>query len=103
MIGRAPDQAVGGVGDRLHCAHPPGQILATAAAQPVQAVTLAVLLEGEQLALLGIGFEIVETGDGLGGVLERGVAGNVVNRFGPDIDGPSVAHAFELFFSADQH
>jgi hypothetical protein len=40
----------------------------------VQAVTLAVLLEGEQLALLGIGVEIVETGDGLCGVLERGEA-----------------------------
>jgi hypothetical protein len=54
----------------------------------VQAVTLAVLLEGEQLALLGIAFEIVETGDGLCGVLEREVAGDVVNPFGPDIDGP---------------
>jgi hypothetical protein len=53
----------------------------------VQAVTLAVLLEGEQLALLGIGVEIVETGDGLCGVLEREVAGDVVNPFGPDIDG----------------
>ena len=103
MVGRAPDQAVGGVGDRLHRAHSPGPILATAAAQPVQAVTLAVLLEGEQLALLGIGFEIVEAGDGLCGVLERGMPGDVVNPFGPDIDDPSVAHAFELFFSADQH
>ena len=103
MVGRAPDQAVGCVGDRFHRAHPAGQVLASAAAQPRQAVALAVLLEREQFVPLRIGLELVEAGNGLRGVSERGVAGDVVDPLGADIDGAAVAHAFELFFPADQH
>ena len=103
VVGRAPDQAVGCVGDRLHRAHAAGEVLASAAAQPMQAVTLAVLLEREQFAPFGIGLELVEAGNGLRRVAERRVAGDVVHPLGADIDGAAVAHAFELFFSADQH
>ena len=34
---------------------------------------------------------------------ERRMAGDVVDPLGADIDGAAVAHALELFFSADQH
>jgi hypothetical protein len=103
VVGRAPDQAVGRVRNRLHRAHAAGEILARTAAQPGQAVALAVFLEREQLALLRIGLELVEVGDGACGVPEGGVTGDVVHPLGADIDGAAVAHALELFFSADQH
>ena len=69
----------------------------------MQAVTFAVLLEREQFVPLRICFELVEAGNGLRRVSERGVAGDVFHPLGPDIDGAAVAHAFELFFPADQH
>ncbi len=103
MVGRATDQAVGGVRDRLHRAHAAREVLAGAAAQPGQPIALAVLLEGEQLALVRIGLELVEAGNGLRGILEGAVARDVVDPLGADIDGAAVAHALELFFSADQH
>ena len=36
-------------------------------------------------------------------LLEGGVAGDVLDPLRADIDGAAVAHALELFFSADQH
>ena len=62
-----------------------------------RAEALAVLLEGEQIALRRIGLEIVEPGDGLRAVAERRMAGDVVDPLGADIDDAAVAHAFELF------
>jgi hypothetical protein len=35
--------------------------------------------------------------------LKAGVASHVVDPLRADIDGAAVAHALELFFSADQH
>jgi hypothetical protein len=62
---------------------------------------LAVFLEREQIASVRIGFEVVEIGNGACGVPERGVASHVVDPFRAYIDGAAVAHAFELFLSAD--
>jgi hypothetical protein len=50
-----------------------------------------------------IGFEVVEIGNGSCGIPERRVAGHVVYPLRADIDDAAVAHALELFFSADQH
>jgi hypothetical protein len=103
MVGRAPDQPVGRVRDRLHRAHAAAEILAGAAAQPGQAVALAVVLEGEQVALSRVGLEVVQIGDGPGGVLECGMGGDIVDPLRADIDGAAVPHALKLFFSVDQH
>ena len=103
MVGRAADQAVGRVRDRLHRPHAAREIVAGAAAQPRQAIALAVLLEREQVALVRVGLEVVEAGDGLRAVPERRMAGDVVDPLGADIDRAAVAHALELFFSVDQH
>jgi hypothetical protein len=50
-----------------------------------------------------IGFDLVEIGNGPRSVPECGVVGHVVDPLRADIDGAAVAHALELFFSADQH
>src|SRR6202040_4092637 len=81
----------------------PRQILARAAAQPLQADTLAVVLEGEEVALRRIGLEIVERRDGARAVAEGGMAGDVVDPLGADIDHAAVAHAFELFAAGREH
>ena len=94
MIGRAADQAVACVGDRLHSAHPPRQIFAAAAALPRQPDALAVLLECEEIALRRVGFQIVQARDGAGAVAERRMAGDVVDPLGAHIDDAAVAHAF---------
>jgi hypothetical protein len=57
----------------------------------------------EQLALLRTSLELVEVGNGACGIPEGGVTRDVVHPLGPDIDRAAVAHALELFFSADQH
>ena len=103
MVGRASDQPVGCVCDRLHCPHAAREIVTGSASQPRQAVALAVLLEREQIALLRVGLELVEAGDGLRAVAERRMARHVVDALGADIDRAAVAHALELFFSVDQH
>jgi hypothetical protein len=36
-------------------------------------------------------------------MVRAAVTGDVVHPLGADIDGAAVAHALELFFSADQH
>ena len=65
MVGRAADQAVGGVGDRLHARIRRARSSRLRQRSQCRPYALAVLLEGEQLALLRIGLEIVEAGDGL--------------------------------------
>ena len=96
LIGRAPDEAIGRVGDGLAAAHSPREIVAVAAAQPIEADALAVLLEREQLALGRIGLEIVEPGDGFRAFAERRMAGDVVDPLRADIDGAAVAHPLKL-------
>jgi len=103
VIGRASDQPVGGVRDRLHGAHAARKVLARAAAQPLQPNALAILLEGEEFALRQVALEVVERRDGARAVAKRRVRGYVVDPLGADIDDAAVAHAFELFAAGYEH
>src|SRR5262249_4398134 len=79
------------------------QVLTSAAAQPPEAIALAVLLEREQIVLLRIGLQVVEIGNGAGGISECGMACYVTDPLGADVNGAPVSHAFQLFCSTDQH
>jgi len=103
VVGRASDQAVACIRDRLHRPHSAREILAAAAAQPRQPIALAVLLEREQVAPLRIGLELVETGNGPCAVPECRMRGDVVDPLRADIDDAPVAHALEFFLAVDQH
>ena len=102
VVGRAADQPVSGIRDRLHGAHAAREILAGAAAQPLQADALAVLLERQQFALGRIGLEVVKRRDGSRGVAEGGMAGDVIDPLGADIDDAPVAHALKSFSDRSQ-
>ena len=97
MVGRAPDQPIGRVRDRLHGAHAAREILARAAAQPLHAEAVAIFLDGEQLAFCRIGLEIVQRRNRARAVAERGMAGDVVDALRADIDDAAVAHAIRAF------
>ena len=103
LLGRAADESVGRVRARLERPHAPLEVVAGAAAQPLQAVALAVLLVGEEVALRRIGLEVVELGDRLRALAERRMRGDVVDPLGADVDGAAVAHALELLLPGGQH
>lgn len=103
LIGRAADETIGEIGDRLAAAHAAREIVAAPAAQPVEADRLTVAVEGEQLAPGRIGLEVVEPRNGSRAFTERRMRGDVVDTLGADIDGAAVAHALELFRAGNQH
>ena len=74
LLGRAADEAVGRVRAGLERAHAAHEIVAGAAAQPLQGVALAVLLVGEHVALGRIGLEVVERRDRVRALPERRMA-----------------------------
>ena len=66
--------------------HAVRDVLARATALPGQSVALAVLLERKQLALLRIGLELVEAGNGPCGVAKGRMTGDVADPLRAEID-----------------
>src|SRR4029077_12625022 len=83
--------------------HAPRELLARAAAQPLQRVVLAVLLIGKQIAPGGIGFEIVKRRDRLRTGPERRMDGDVIHPLCADVDGAAIPHALELLAPSREH
>ena len=103
MVRRAPEQAVGKIGDPPVADHAPLQILARARPQEIDRVAAAILLVGHFLAKRRIGLHVVERHHRLRGIAERRVGGDVVDLFVADIDHAAVAQRFEMLFAAAKH
>ena len=103
VVRRAPEQAVGKIGDAPMADHAPLQILARARPQEIDGMAAAILLVGHFRAKRRIGLHVVERRHRLRRIAERRMRGDVVDLFVTDIDHAAVAQRFEMLFAAAQH
>ncbi len=99
MVGRAAEHAEGEFGDHAMALHPPLQVVAALGPQEIDGVAATILLVGQGVAVRRIGLEVIDRGNGGGGIAEGGMAGDIVDALAADIDHATVAQRLEMLLA----
>ena len=103
VVGRPTEHTIRQVRDFSMPNHPPLQVVARLGPQIVNRVSVAVLFEGQRLAIRRVSLHVVDGSHRTGGVAERRVGGDILDSFLANIDHPSILKGFQMLLTSLQH